>query len=153
MPVSAQRFNLGIEHQAIIPKDLALQLYRILILPHFDYSVIIYDPMTLANANQLKVIQNNCLWMGKEKRPSTDELQVDSNLPRLDVRRKHHVCQTMYKGLSGTPTSLINSMFCLVGNKRAVPTRKNTTDLFDVPAYKLIISGGNKYTVDCFTPA
>ncbi len=47
--------------RSFIPKDLAIQLYKSLIDPHFRYCNYIYNGCSLTNKRKLQVAQNNSL--------------------------------------------------------------------------------------------
>ncbi len=128
-----------------IPDDLALQLYQSLVIPHFDYGDIVYDAMSSTSANQLQVIQNNCLriCLGRDKMSSTDDLHSDAKLPRLSSRRKQHSCQMVYKGRSNMSTTNIISMFSLVSAHHNRCTRNSSLDSLYVPTISLELCKGN----------
>ena len=110
-----------------IPTDLTIHPYCSLILPHLDYGDTVYEAMSDTLANQLQVIQNNCLriCLVRNKRSPTDELHETACLMRLDVRRKQHVTQQVYKGISDQSTPLINNMFTKVLDTHTVHTRSS----------------------------
>ena len=44
-----------------ISRKLALNIYKSLIIPHFDYADTCYDAMSKQNAQKLQILQNTCL--------------------------------------------------------------------------------------------
>ena len=128
-----------------ISNDLALDLYRSLILPHIDYGDMIYDAMSDTLANQVQVIQNNCLriCLGRDSRSSTKALHDDAELVRLSARRKQHVTQQVYKGLSEQSTPLINNMYIKVSEMHTLCTRSSANELLAVPSVSMELCRGN----------
>ena len=93
-----------------ISQKLAVQLYKRLILPDFDYADPVYDAMSATNAQQLQVLQNSCLRIctNSQSRTPSEQLYQDTNI--LAVRRKMHSCDLVFKG---TKTyHLLESMIC-----------------------------------------
>ena len=60
-------------------------MHRSPVIPHFDYSNVIYDAMTKADANTLQVLQNQCLRICLKAQPRTtvEELHQRAKMPML----------------------------------------------------------------------
>ena len=97
-----------------ISKSMSIQLYKSFIIPHFDYADVVYDSMSKQLSQQLQVLQNRCLRIccNSGDYVSTAELHAEVNMPTLDVRRKNHCCNLVYKGIRKSSTPAINSMLC-----------------------------------------
>ena len=85
-----------------LTEEVALKIYKSMILPYFDYGDILYG-----NANQdgflnLQRLQNKCLKIckGFGGRFGTDELHHITKVPKLEARRKAHVNNFMYGRLT-----------------------------------------------------
>ena len=96
----AKMKSLGRVRQ-FVNKKLALDLYRRLIIPHMDYGDIVYDAIGLGYNQKLQTIQNSCLRICCRADPRTPiaSLHEECKLPKLDVRRKLHVCNFVHKGV------------------------------------------------------
>ena len=97
-----------------ILKQLALDLYKSLVDPHFRYCNYIYSRCSLSNQRKLQVAQNNSLRAVAKVDPmySTDALHKDLSIDWLDITAQKSLCVEMFKNIHGmNPTrncSLVN---------------------------------------------
>ena len=79
--------------------DVALSIYRSMLLPYFDYADAIYDNSNAIDLNKLQRLQNKCLrvCLGRDRRFSTEAAHKKANVPFLADRRKAHTLNFMYK--------------------------------------------------------
>ena len=125
--------------------NLALYLYKSLILPEFDYGDQIYDAMATCTSNQLQVLQNSCLHVctKADKRMPIDELHKISGITRFVDRRNMHTCNFVHNGLQGQLSNEVNRMFTHTANDRAIETRASASGNLNVTKCKLKVSKGN----------
>ena len=122
--------------------DTALNIYKAMLLPYFDYADVIFDRALNKDISKLQKLQNKCLKIckGKERRFSTDMIHKLAEVPFLKDRREAHVLNFMY-----TRKSNIQLL-----NNREIRTRAHDAPLFEIKvprceAYKRSVgySGGN----------
>ena len=128
-----------------ISRNLALQIYKSLIVPHFDYADVCYDAMTTQNAKKLQTLQNSCIriCLQRDRRSNVASLHRDSKLLTLTERRNIHSCNLVYNGLAGMSTQGINNMFHHIADTRERTTRASTSLMLEVPIGKREISKSN----------
>ena len=85
--------------QNFISKDLAIDLYKSLIEPHFLYCNYIITGCSLTNSRKLQVAQNNSLRAiaRADYYYSTDALHKELGIEWLDVQAKKSLCVELYK--------------------------------------------------------
>lgn len=78
---------------------IALLLYKTCILPYADIGDIFYNSGSKLLLNKLQILQNKSLRIvyGKNAELSTDEMHVNSNLLKLENRRKLNLLKTAFK--------------------------------------------------------
>ena len=78
--------------------DSALQIYKSMLLPYFDYADVIFDKANLKDINKLQTLQNKCLRLctGRDRRFDTDRAHKLANVPLLKDRRSAHVRNFMF---------------------------------------------------------
>ena len=104
--------------------DTALQIYKSMILPFFDYADVIYSRANTTILDKLQRLQNRCLKICAGFNPLYDTNQVYKTLrvPFLKDRRKAHVLNFMYHRKSRS--DLLNN--------REIRTRAHDAPLFNV---------------------
>ncbi len=124
---------------------MSLHLYNSLIIPHADYSDIIYDVMSASDANTLQVVQNKCLGicLRAEPRTSIAELHVQAKLSYLSTRRQAHSCNFVYKGLNNQSSKNVNNLFISMNEAHNRDTRASRGATVRPPAVSKLISKGN----------
>ena len=85
-----------------LTEEVALQIYKSMILPYLDYGDVIFANAGQEGLLKLQRLQNRCLKIckGYNVRFETDELHYMTKVPKLDVRREAHVNNFMYNRLS-----------------------------------------------------
>ena len=82
-----------------LTKDVAIKVYKSMVLPYFDYGDVIYHTAGKGDLEKLQRLQNRCLKICLRTDMRQDTLRVhsltSSNL--LKERREAHVCNFMYK--------------------------------------------------------
>ncbi len=128
-----------------ISKSMSIQLYKSFIIPHFDYADVVYDSMSKQLSQQLQVLQNRCLRIccNSTDYVSTAELHAEVNMPTLDIRRKNHCCNLVYKSIEKSSTPAINSMFTKLNDGSQRSTRSGTTNELLLPRCNLEMTKGS----------
>ena len=82
-----------------IKEDTALQLYKSLVLPHYDYGDIIYMHTSEQNLLKLQYMQNNACRMilRADRFESIHAMHIGLGLTVLSDRRLFHISGFMYK--------------------------------------------------------
>ena len=104
--------------------DTALNVYKAMLLPYFDYADVIFDKAIDRDTSKLQKLQNRCLkiCMGKERRFSTEVIHKLAEVPFLKDRREAHVLNFMY-------TRKLNVKLL---NNREIRTRAHDAPLFNI---------------------
>ena len=106
--------------------EVALQIYKSMILPYFDYADSIYHRANTSDLDKLQRLQNRCLkiFANRDKRFSTDQAHKLASVPFLKDRRKAHVLNFMYKRQ---------------GKRELMNTREIRTRAHDAPLFNVTI--------------
>ena len=104
--------------------DVALQIYKSMLLPYFDYVDVIYHKSNSSDLEKIQRLQNRCLrvCMGFDRRYSVDRAHRIAETPFLRDRRRAHVLNFMYKR-KDNQTLL---------NVREIRTRAHDAPLFNI---------------------
>ena len=104
--------------------DVALQIYKSMILPYLDYADAIFHKANTTDLDKLQRLQNRCLKIcaNRNMRFSTDQAHKMALVPFLVDRRTSHVLNFMYKR-QGRRDLL---------NTREIRTRAHDAPLFEV---------------------
>ncbi len=96
-------------------------------------------------SQQLQVLQNRCLRIccNSGDYVSTAELHAEVNMPTLDVRRKNHCCNLVYKGIRKSSTPAINGMFSKLNEGSQRATRSGTFNQLLLPKCNLEVTKGS----------
>ena len=123
--VVSYKMTLLAKMKKYLNDNSALQIYKTMLLPYFDYADVIFDQANKKDADKLQILQNKCLriCMYKDRRYSTDRAHKLANVPFLTDRRRAHICNFMYKRKSNL--ALLN--------RREIHTRAHDAPLFNVP--------------------
>ncbi len=124
----------------IIDRETAVMLYKTLILPIYDYCDFLYYPLGTTAANSLQVLQNTALRniIRAEPRTATDILHAQVQMPRLELRRKIHVAEHMYKIMNNMCPPECSTQFMRLNSVRTRSTRSEHDDLSVIPTTKLV---------------
>ena len=87
--------------RACMGQNLALRLYKSLILPHLDMGDIIYDVATQESKSKLQLLQNAAcrVILCRGKLDSTHKMHEDLKLSKLSDRRDMHLSQLTHKNV------------------------------------------------------
>ena len=104
--------------------DVALSIYKSMLLPYFDYADVIFDKALNKDIDKLQKLQNKCLniFMGRERRFNNDAIHKLANVPFLKDRREAHVLNFMY--IRKKDVHLLNC--------REIRTRAHDAPLFNI---------------------
>ena len=93
-----------------LKKDVALLIYKTMLLPYLDYADVIFNNSNSGDLQKLQKLQNRCLriCLGFDARFNTDRAHKLASTPFLSDRRKAHVCNFMY--VRKSRTNLLNNM-------------------------------------------
>ena len=107
--------------------DVALKIYKSMILPYLDYADVIFCKANATDLDKLQKLQNRCLrlCMGQDRFFNTDRAHKNAETPFLADRRNAHTLNFMYKRKEMRGDLL---------NKREIRTRAH-----DAPLFKIII--------------
>ena len=105
--------------------EVALQIYKSMILPFFDYADVVYVKANATKLEKLQGLQNKCLeiCLGHDRLFSTNRAHKEAKVPFLKERRRAHTLNFMYKRKCGKPNLL---------NNREIRTRAHDAPLFQV---------------------
>ena len=105
--------------------DVALQIYKSMILPYLDYADVIFAGSNSGDLAKLQRLQSRCLriCLGHDRFFSTDRAHKHANVPFLKDRRKAHTLNFMY--IRQSRKELLNV--------REIRTRAHDAPLFNVP--------------------
>ena len=105
--------------------DVAVQIYKSMLLPYFDYADVIFNKANATDLDKLQRLQNRCLrlCLGHNRFYGTDEAHAEASVPFLKNRRKAHVLNFMYIRKDTKPNLL---------NRREIRTRAHDAPLFTV---------------------
>ena len=109
---------------SFLNKDVALSIFKLMILPYFDYCDVIYHSAGSGDTEKLQRLQNKCLKTCLSLSPlcSTKTVHNLAKCASLSSRREAHVCNFMYRRLAREE---------LVDN-RNIPTRQHDAPLYVV---------------------
>ena len=104
--------------------EVALKIYKAMILPYIDYADVVYNRARAADLDKLQRLQNRCLKLcsGRDRLFDTDRVHKSTNTPFLVDRRKAHTLNFMYKRKDRRPELL---------NRREIRTRAHDAPLFE----------------------
>ncbi len=127
----------------IIDRDTAMLLYKMLIVPIFDYCDYIYYSLGAVSAENLQKLQNTALRciIRAEPRTAIQQLHTTTQMPRLDIRRKIHVAEYMYCIMNGQCPPEIQELFTRLDDIRQRSTRSENKYLLAIPFHHLSTTG------------
>ena len=78
--------------------NVALQIYKSMLLPYFDYADVIFSNSSAGDLEKLQRLQNKCLRLCNQRirNASTARLHKTTKVPFLKDRRRAHVLNFMY---------------------------------------------------------
>ena len=125
----AYKANLLSRIRKFMSEQVALKVYKSMILPYFDYGDAIYNSANKDGLDKLQRVQNRCLKICKnvDRRYNTEELHRRTVMPKLQYRRTAHINNFMFKRLNRIDLRDI----------RDIRTRAHDAPLFKVPIPKL----------------
>ena len=120
----SHKMSLLAKLKKYLNKNVALLIYKTMLLPYFDYSDIIFHKANSSDLSKLQRLQNRCLrlCLGFDRLYSTDKAHKAALVPFLEDRRKAHLLNFMY--LRQNRKDLLNT--------REIRTRANDAPLFHV---------------------
>ena len=115
----------------------AIQIFKSLVLPYFDYGDIIYQGASIKTLDKLQSLQNRGLRIcfGNRTLLNTAEMHREAKLCMLYTRRTHHVYNFMYKQKY---------------NQIIIDNRNKYTRAHDVILYKTLLPKCEKYKHNIF---
>ena len=77
----------------------AIQIYKSMVLPYFDYGDMIYQSVNSKHLSKIQKLQNRGLRIcfGHRNILSIDDMHTEAKLVKLEIRRTHHVYNFMFK--------------------------------------------------------
>ena len=128
----AYKINLLSKIRRFLTKEVALKVYRSMILPYFDYGYVVYGAAGAAGLGKLQRLQNRGLKISKgfDRRFNTDRLHSNDSITKcqkLKARREEHLNIFMY-GKLGCPE---------LRDGRNIRTRAHDAPLFKVKVPKI----------------
>ena len=129
MSIVAYKANLLAKIRKFLRKEVAMRIYKSMILPYFDYGDILYNTACKEGLDKLQRLQNRCLkiCINVNVRFDTNELHTRTNMPMLQARRTAHLNNFMYRRLA--KTELLD--------RRDIRTRAHDAPLFRVAIPKV----------------
>ena len=117
--------NLSVSIVQWTDHNSALQIYKSMLLPYFDYADVIFRKANLRDVDKLQTLQNKCLriCMGRDRRFDTNQAYKLAGVPFLKDRREAHTCNFMFR--RKTKVALLN--------RREIRTRAHDAPLFIIP--------------------
>ena len=81
-----------------LTKNVALLIYKTMILPYFDYCDIVYAKACADDIDKLQRVQNKCLktCLSLHNLHGTDDVHRQASSARLAPRRNAHLCNFMF---------------------------------------------------------
>ena len=78
--------------------NVALQIYKLMLLPYFDYADVIFHNSMSGSLEKLQRLQNKCLRLcsGQVRNASTNRIHKLLGIPFLKDRRRMHILNFMY---------------------------------------------------------
>ena len=106
--------------------NVALLIYKSMILPYFDYADVIYHKSNSGDLSKLQRLQNRCIrvCMGYDRYISTDRAHKVTGSPFLEDRSNAHT---------------LNFMFIRKRNTNLLNTREIRTRAHDAPLFNVLI--------------
>ena len=79
--------------------NAAIQIYKSMVTPYFDYGDILYQGTSKKHLDKLQKLQNQGLRIcfGYRNVLTIDEMHIESNICKLQTRRTQHVYNFMFK--------------------------------------------------------
>ena len=79
--------------------DVALKIYKTMVLPYFDYADVIYSKARAGDLDKLQRLQNRCLrlCLGHHRLFGTNQAHREAKVPLLGERRRAHTLNFMYQ--------------------------------------------------------
>ena len=96
--VAHKAYMLG-KIRKYLTTDVALLIYKTMILPYFDYADVMFTKAFVNDLDKLQRAQNKCLktCMQLKVTTDTDRLHRMSMIPKLKNRRQAHLLNFMYQ--------------------------------------------------------
>ena len=98
----AYKASLLARIRKFLNEDVALKIYKSMILPYFDYGDVIYMSANQEGLDKLQRLQNRCLKIcnNLNVRFETRELHMITKVPKLKFRREAHLNNFMHGRLN-----------------------------------------------------
>ena len=128
-----KRIGLLSRARNFLNEDTCLYLYRQLIIPLLDYGDYIYNGTTQRCSDILQKLQNSairCILRADRLTPIA-VLHEQSDMVRLEIRRKKHLCIQMYKIMNNQLPGKLRQLFRYVSDVSSRETRSSISlDLY-----------------------
>ena len=124
MSMVAYKTHLLSKIRRYMTEEVALKIYKSMIIPYFDYGDVIYGCASNEGLDKIQRLQNRCLKICKNynARFHTRALHLETGFPSLSARRIAHVNNFMFSRLSDKSKVDV----------RDIPTRAHDAPLFRV---------------------
>ena len=129
-------------------KNVALTLYKSLILPHIDYGDIIYMTASKEALKKLQLLQNVCcrIVLMAENRAHLIDMHKELGLMFLEDRRNVHLGETCHKNLYTEQPQSLTKYLHRVNEGQARTTRQRNHGNLQVPRCRTV-AGGKAFSV------
>ena len=126
------KINLLCRVRKYLTDEVALKVYKSMILPYFDYGDVIYGTAGKDALDKLQRLQNKGLKIckGYNRRHDTDDLHRVTKCPKLEIRRNAH---------------LRNFMFNRSYKEELLDKRDIRTRAHDAPLFKIAVPKNETY--------
>ena len=137
------------KYRNVLNEHTKLILYKTLIVPLFNYADIIYYGISQKDSNTLQRLQNSALRivLNRNKREHIVDMHSELNLLQLGTRRKHHVCQQVFKGLNNLAPSYITNNLNYVSSEHNMCSRAEVDQNFRIVKCRLELSKKNFFSI------
>ena len=120
---------------------VALSIYKMMILPYFDYCDVVYQGACTGELDKLQRLQNKCLktCLNLHRLVDTDLVHSGAKCTKLTPRRESHLCNFMYGRQSKDHLM----------DQREIGTRLHDASVFKVPFPIRKLLRGQCNSVEC----
>jgi len=121
-----------------VPKSSLITIYNTLVLPHFDYGMVVWSNCTDSNLNRLQKLQNTAMRIILCMPFRTHINDMLMTLGFMDIRSRilYNTGCMMYKVLNGMAPFYLNDLFHEISSVHSVNTRKSKAGNLYMPSFK-----------------
>ena len=122
-------------------QNIALQLYKSIIGPHFDYCDTTYMTASMESLNKLQLLQNVCCYiiLRADRYAPIAEMHRELRLMTLANRREYHLGQLCHKNIHFDGVARLSKLFVKTRPTRS--TRQSATNHMMVSKCRTVIGG------------